>query len=87
MKKTLTQNQTIIIGNILGKMLAGIHFQWINDKGETLEKILSVKKTFIGFIVPALLDKSLTNKGKDIFGRVYPEENYYPSWSSWIGKR
>ena len=61
-------------------MLAGIHFQWINDKGETLEKILSMKKTFIGFIVPALLDKSLTNKGKDIFGRVYPEENYYPSW-------
>ena len=61
-------------------MLAGIHFQWINDNGEMLERILSTKKPFVGFVVPGLLNKTLKNNGKEVFGRVYPEGNYYPQW-------
>lgn len=62
-------------------MLAGIHFQYITDNGEMMEKVLSSGKPFLAFIVPVLLDKNLkTQDGKEILGRVYPEENYYPEW-------
>jgi hypothetical protein len=62
-------------------MIALVHFQFTPDNGQMLEKILSTGKPFRASIPPVLLDKTLTNEGKPIFGRVHPEEaNYFDSW-------
>lgn len=62
-------------------MIAGIHFQYITDEGQMMEKILSANRPFLASISPVLLDKTLKDsKGRDILERVYPEKNYYPEW-------
>lgn len=62
-------------------MLAGIHFQYITDNGEMMEKILSKDKQFFLFIVRGLMDKTLEDsRGEKILGKVYPEDNFYKSW-------
>lgn len=60
---------------------AGIHFQYVTDEGQILEKILSLDMPFVGYIVPNLLDPSMTFEGGgEIFERLHSKENYYPDW-------
>lgn len=60
---------------------AGIHFQFITDNGEVLEKILSLEQPFLGYIVPNLLDKNMKfETGGKIHERLHPKSNYYPKW-------
>ncbi|MBU2104896.1 MAG: DUF2334 domain-containing protein [Nanoarchaeota archaeon] len=62
-------------------MIRVIHFQFITDKGETLEKLLKSNRQFLASIVPNLLEPSMrTETGKDIFERIHSKNNYYPTW-------
>lgn len=60
-----------------------VHFQWIpNIKKEIMEELFNSKKYFGASFPPVLFDKTLKTKdGKDILGRVYPDDNYYPNWA------
>lgn len=62
-------------------MIPVVHFQWITDEGEIARRLVESEKPFLASIVPNLLDKSMkTENGNLIFGRIHPENNYYPDW-------
>ncbi|VVB84092.1 Uncharacterised protein [uncultured archaeon] len=69
-----------------------VHFQFMNDNGELARKLFNSGNYFIASIVPNLLDSEMkTEEGESIYGRIHPENNFYPDWAKEIfgenGKR